>query len=120
MDNMRAAIARTQLRLIEEKGEAFRKNYAYLVGKLTAPGRVEVPHENPDVERIPDSIQFRIPGFSREQMLAVMDRVQKAGLSLSARKILATTCDMRLLSFWDERHFDYIADVVNRAISEVS
>jgi dTDP-4-amino-4,6-dideoxygalactose transaminase len=145
MTNLIAAVARPQIGLLEEKGQRYRQMYAYLKRELTATNRIEFPQEYPQETRIPDSIQFRMPGYDALQMKTFIERVRESGLPLAGfverhnarafynwrylgedmpdlprtRKAIENTCDMRLPSRLQEAHLAYIVAVVRSALHYV-
>jgi perosamine synthetase len=145
MTNLTAAVARPQIGLIDAKGERYREMYAYLKRELTATNRIAFPEEYPQEERIPDSIQFRVPGYDAGQMHNFVARVRKSGVPLSAfaekhnarafynwrylgddmpdlprtRKAIENTCDMRLPSQLEDKHLAYIVAAVRSALHDV-
>jgi perosamine synthetase len=145
MTNLTAAVARPQIRLVDVKGERYREMYAYLKRELTATNRIAFPEEYPQEERIPDSIQFRVPGYGTTQMHNFVARVRESGVPLSAfaekhnarafynwrylgqdmpdlpqtRRAIENTCDMRLSSQLEEAHLAYIVAAVRSALHDV-
>ncbi len=145
MTNLTAAVARPQIRFVDEKGARYREMYAYLVRELTATNRIAFPQEYPKEERIPDSIQFRVLGYDASQMRAFAERVRESGLPLACfadkhnarafynwrylggdlpdlpqtKRIIDTTCDMRLSYSLEEAHLDYIVSTVRSALQQV-
>lgn len=146
MDNVRAAMVRPQLPLLETKAETYRKNYAYLAGKLSVSERVELPEADKRELRVPDSLQFRLNGLTDSQLASFMKQAKEAGLPLSAfgadrdnarafwnwnyvpnppelpetRESIRTTCDMRLCASLTEGHLDYIAETILGALHDVT
>jgi dTDP-4-amino-4,6-dideoxygalactose transaminase len=145
MTNLTAAVARPQIALVEEKGRRYRQMYAYLTRELTATNRIEFPQEHPQETRIPDSIQFKVPGYDASQMRIFIERVREMGLPLTGfaernnarafynwrylgadlpdlprtRRMIANTCDMRLPSRLQEAHLAHIVAVVRSALHDV-
>ncbi len=145
MTNLTAAVARPQIGLLEEKGQRYRQMYAYLKRELTATKRIEFPQEYPQETRIPDSIQFKVPGYNAPQMQTFVERVRESGLPLAGfaerynarafynwhylgenmpdlprtKKAIENTCDMRLPSRLQEVHLAYIVAVVRSALHHV-
>jgi perosamine synthetase len=145
MANLIAAIARPQIDLVDGKGERYRAMYAYLKRELTATNRIAFPEEYPHEERIPDSIQFRVPGYNAAKMQNFAARVRQSGVPLSAfaekhnarafynwrylgedmpdlphtREVIDNTCDMRLSSQLEEAHLAYIVAAVRSALHDV-
>jgi perosamine synthetase len=145
MTNLTAAVARPQIGLLEEKGRRYRQMYAYLKRELTATNRIEFPQEDPHETRIPDSIQFKVPGYDAAQMQTFIAQVRKSGLPLAGfaerdnarafynwrylgedmpdlprtKKAIENTCDMRLPSRLQEAHLAYIVAAVRSALHHV-
>lgn len=145
MTNLTAAVARPQIKLVDAKGERYREMYAYLKRELMATNRVAFPKDCPQEERIPDSVQFTVPGYDAGQMQNFVARVRDRGVPLSAfaekhnarafynwrylgenmpdlpqtRKAIENTCDMRLSSQLEEAHLDYIVAAVCSALHDV-
>lgn len=145
MTNLTAAVARPQIELLEEKGQRYRQMYAYLKRELTATNCIEFPQEYPQETRIPDFIQFKMPGYDTSQMQTFIERVRESGLPLAGfaerhnarafynwrylgedmpdlprtRKAIENTCDMRLPSRLQEAHLAYIVAVVRSALHHV-
>jgi dTDP-4-amino-4,6-dideoxygalactose transaminase len=143
MNEYTAAIARPQLDEIARKAYIYRENYAYLTERLEkAELVIELPKSSIEEERAPDSIQFRLLGFSEKQLWLFVNAVAKTGLPLAVfgadehnarvpwnwrylgstpeapktRGYLATACDMRLPSSLAKEHLDYLADTIIEAI----
>lgn len=145
MTNLTAAVARSQIGLLEEKGQRYRQMYGYLKRELTATNRIAFPQEFPQETRIPDSIQFKVPGYDAVQMRSFIERMRESGLPLAGfaerrnaraffnwhylgeempdlpqtRKAIESTCDMRLPSTLREAHLDYIVAAARSALHEV-
>jgi len=141
LTNTAAAIARPQLKSVDERAAAYRQMHERLIGKLQAASNLlAFPQDDSREVRVPDSLQFRIPTFGPEQMALFIKQVNGAGVPLShlggkdnarafwnwqylgdvknlkaTRDILATTCDMRLPLALTEVHLDYLADQVGAA-----
>ena len=145
MTEYTAALIRPQLHLINERSRIFRDNYTYLTSKLAVSETIQLPFQDKRELRAPDSIQFRLKGFSRDQMTRFMETVRANGLPLSAfgadkdnarvpwnwqyignapevpmtRVNLANVCDMRLPSTLTKAHLDFVAETVLAAIDKV-
>jgi dTDP-4-amino-4,6-dideoxygalactose transaminase len=145
MTNLTAAVARPQIGLLEKKGQRYRQMYAYLKRELTATNRIEFPQEYPQETRIPDSIQFKVPGYDASQMQTFIERVRESGLPLAGlgerhnarafynwrylgedmpdlprtKKAIENTCDMRLPSRLQEADLANIVAVVRSALHHV-
>jgi dTDP-4-amino-4,6-dideoxygalactose transaminase len=145
MTNLTAAVARPQIELLEKRGQRYREMYGYLKRELTATNRIEFPQEYPQEMRIPDSIQFKVPGYDASQMQTFIERVRESGVPLTGlgernnarafynwrylgedmpdlprtKKAIENTCDMRLPSRLQEAHLAYIVAVVRSALHHV-
>lgn len=145
MSNLTAAVARPQIDLIDEKGRRYRAMHAYLQRELTAIGGIEFPREYAQETRIPDSIQFRLPGLSDTQLQAFVAHMRERGLPLSGfadannarafynwrylgagmpelpqtRQAIQNVCDMRLPATLREAHLAYIVAAVRSALQKV-
>ena len=73
-----------QLPHVEDRAAMYRRNYDYLVAGLSQCDVVELPTPDRREERVPDSIQFRLKGFTAAQVIDVLRLVKSAGLPLSA------------------------------------
>jgi dTDP-4-amino-4,6-dideoxygalactose transaminase len=146
MTNAMAAMVRPQLPLIKDKARLYRKNYNYLIGLLEDCPFIEIPEDDPREDRVLDSIQFRMPGFSPEQMRTFVALVKERGIPLSGfgadknnarapwnwkflpekqylpqtQKWLETACDLRLVSSLDDDMLSYIADAITNAARKAS
>lgn len=145
MSNLTAAVARPQIGTLDGKGHRYREMYTYLKRELTITNRIEFPRESPQEIRIPDSIQFRVPGYDTQQMCAFIEQVRESGVPLSCfadannarafynwhylgkampalpgtRKAIQNLCDMRLSSTLQQVHLDYIVSTVRSALRSV-
>ena len=145
MTNLTAAVARPQIKLIDPKGKRYRKMYAYLKRELTATNRIAFPEEYPEELRVPNSVQFMVLGYDAAQMRNFVGRVREKGVPLAAfaekhnarafynwrylgedmpelprtRKVIESTCDMRLSSKLEDAHLAYIVSAVRAALHDV-
>lgn len=139
---IQAAMALPQLKSLDERAAAYRDLHGRLLQKIRkASNLVVFPDEDGREVRVPDSLQFRIPSFSAQQMKRFVTEVQAKGLPLfglgidkdnarafwnweylgktsnleATRYILATTCDMRLPISLTDEHLDYAANAIGAA-----
>jgi perosamine synthetase len=145
MTNLTAAVARPQIKLVDAKGERYRQMYAYLKRELMATDRIAFPQDYPQETRIPDSVQFTVLGYDAAQTRSFVARVRESGVPLSAfaekhnarafynwrylgadmpdlprtRKVIESTCDMRLSSTLEEAHLAYIVAAFRSALHDV-
>lgn len=141
-----AAIAYSQLAYINARARTYREHYAYLTEKLSVSERIELPVQDKRELRAPDSVQFRLKGFSERQMQRFMEAVRRTNLPLSAfgadednarvpwnwqyikeapqvpktRAHLKNACDMRLPSTLTTQHLDFLADTILAAVRETA
>ena len=131
-------------RVSKESRDLPRHITAYLTAKLSAEDRVEFPESMPQELRAPDSVQFRVRGFSPRRCGTSWHRsrrpVSRSPRSAQIRKTpgrpgtgisghvpdvpltrlhLAGACDMRLPSTLTDEHLDFFTDAVLTAIREV-
>ncbi|MDE2041036.1 MAG: aminotransferase class I/II-fold pyridoxal phosphate-dependent enzyme [Patescibacteria group bacterium] len=144
MSNVTAAIARSQLPHVTERIAVYRGRYAYITGKLRALAAVELPESDPRQERVPDSLQFRLKGFTPDMMAIFLKTAKERGVPLAgfgadkdnarapwnwsylkpqdglekAHAALDTTCDMRLTTNMTDEMCDYLVETVRDAIGE--
>lgn len=83
MNEITGAIIRPQIDLIEGRAARYRLNYKILVGGLSMHPEIELPEVDPREERVPDSLQFRLPNFNRASIERLLQLVKSAGLPLS-------------------------------------
>lgn len=145
MNNLSAAVARPQVASLDSKIHRFRQLHADLRRELTAKTRVEFPGEYPQERRVPDSIQFRVPGYTAGQMQAFIQLVRDRGLPMSVfsdsgnarafynwrylgdampnlpktRSAIENVCDMRLSATLQKVHLDYIVATVCSALERI-
>ncbi len=84
MNEITGAIIRSQLPHVEARAAMYRRNYDYLVAGLSQCDVVELPAPDRREDRVPDSIQFRLNGFTPAQVAEVLRLVKSLGLPLSA------------------------------------
>lgn len=145
--NTAAIIAQSQLGLIEKKAAGFRKKYQLITSLLKNVHRIVLPRQSEKTVRVPDSLQFRIPSFSDDQMRHVVRDVKAGGVPLSCigidkanvrafynwkflgvaprdlpktAELIRTTCDVRLTSALTEDHLVEAANVILDAIQSAS
>ncbi|BCG97828.1 DegT/DnrJ/EryC1/StrS family aminotransferase [Mesorhizobium sp. 131-2-1] len=82
MDNLRAALLRPQLRMIDESIRAWNERHDYLARRLAACSSIQMPHR-PDAEAyVGSSIQFLVPGISSGAAREIVDRLAEVGVEL--------------------------------------
>lgn len=140
MDNLRAAILRTQLADLDNQCERWNERYRTIEKILAACTLVRVP-SRPAVEKyVGSSIQFSLPNFSKDQVEQVVLRCEGRGVALKwfgedkpkgytsrydswryiedmprlpkTEQILATLLDMRIPLTFSEEDCALIADII--------
>ncbi len=82
MDNLRAAILRPQLALLDANCARWNDRYHAVAGELTdAPG-IRLPNRPPEEQFVASSIQFLLPDFSAEAVQDFLDRCNARGVEL--------------------------------------
>lgn len=83
MDNLRAAILRPQLRVLDDNGRRWNERYNAFSNQLVQNANViELPERHPLAYEVPSSIQFRIPAFSDEQNIAFLEACAQRGVDI--------------------------------------
>ena len=144
MNELTAAIARSQIGLLEERGEQWNARYATLAVLLGTLDHVRVPQRDPREHYIASSIQFSLVGLSATQIAAVIDNCRDRGVDIKwfgrpqpqgftatfehwryfdplphlseTHRILQGLCDMRIPLSLTEDDCHLIADIVAGAI----
>ena len=146
LQNLSAAVIRPQIPEILSRVEAGRRGHDRVAAKLVEHPWFEVPPALPQEERAPDSLQFLLRGFDRDEdagafLAAAAKRgvaVQIFGLSPDnarafwnwqflgdlpdlpvTRAMLMRTCDLRLPTRLSTTDLDLIAEVLIAAAAEV-
>ena len=82
MDNMRAAMLRPQLRVIERSIADWNARHDLVAQRLSASNKIRIP-KRPKAERyVGSSIQFCVPDISRDDAKALVARLADAGVEL--------------------------------------
>ena len=83
MDNLRAAILRPQLRLLDINARHWNERYNALAGQLAHAGNtIILPKRHPLAYEVPSSIQFSIPRFTDEQNQHFLQQCSDRGIEL--------------------------------------
>jgi dTDP-4-amino-4,6-dideoxygalactose transaminase len=140
MSNLVACILRPQLRQMTERGERWNRIYAALEERLNRIGGITVPPREPDEEFVASSIQFHVKGLTGEQIQGLADRCTARGVAVKwfgrdepmgytsqyhhwqylqkqdlpeTRRMLSTTCDMRIPLALTDVDCDVIARIIS-------
>jgi dTDP-4-amino-4,6-dideoxygalactose transaminase len=82
MDNLRAAILRPQLALLDENRERWNVRYRTVESGLAKVEGIKLPHRPKQETLVGSSIQFLVEGLDAEQILTFIDRCQNRGVEL--------------------------------------
>jgi len=84
MDNLRAAILRPQLKVLDENGRRWNRRYdAFVRGLLSSRSNsIHIPARHPLAYEVPSSIQFTIESFSDQQHSAFLQQCLQRGVEL--------------------------------------
>lgn len=145
LSNIHAAIARAQLPYVEERIRRYGEVYEAIYRGLVASERVEFPATDAREERVFDSIQFRLKGFTPEMMEAFIGFVRGRGVPLDAfstdqnarapwnwkyidgrgefpktHAALDTACDMRITVTMTDEDCAYLVETVLAGIESTT
>ena len=140
MDQMRAAMLRAQLPILEENLERWNSLYDSLHTRLSAMGGVIIPKRKPDEFYVGSSIQFRADALPKDQIPSFVDACAARGVELkwfgddqpkaftsrydswqytdnlpvlpTTLRILEKTVDMRVPLTFTIEDCDLIADII--------
>jgi len=146
MQNLSAAVIRPQLAEVARRVRDGRANHDYVAARLNGSPWMAVPPALPQEERAPDSLQFNLKGFARdEEALAFQDAAKARGVSVQVfglsrdnarafwnwqflgdlpdlpktRAMLMRACDVRLPARLRKPDLDFIADALLAAAEDV-
>ncbi|MGI9315903.1 MAG: DegT/DnrJ/EryC1/StrS family aminotransferase [bacterium] len=140
MSNLVACILRPQLEQMTERGKMWNHLYSALETRLNKIEGISVPPREPKEQFVASSIQFHVSGLDQHQLGEFVNRCTARGVAIKwfgrdqamgytsqyhhwqylrpqdlpgTRKMLATTCDMRIPLALTEQHCDVIAEIVS-------
>lgn len=146
MQNLSAAVIRPQLAEVPRRVRDGRANHDYVADRLNASPWMEVPPALPQEDRAPDSLQFNLRGFARdEEALAFQDAAKARGVTVQVfglsrdnarafwnwqflgdlpdlpktRAMLMRACDVRLPARLQRPDLDFIAEALLAAAEDV-
>ena len=146
MQNLSAAVIRPQLAEVPRRVADGRANHDYVAERLNASPWMQVPPALPQEDRAPDSLQFNLRGFVRdEEALAFQDAAKARGVSVQVfglsrdnarafwnwqflgdlpdlpktRAMLMRACDVRLPARLRRPDLDFIAEALLAAAEDV-
>ncbi len=82
MDNLRAAILRPQLRLLDENCQRWNERYETVALELANVPGIRLPHRPAEERFVASSIQFNLPGASRDKIAAFLKATAARGVEL--------------------------------------
>ncbi|ATG47527.1 aminotransferase [Celeribacter ethanolicus] len=145
LSNMSAVLVRPQLKEVPRRVADGRRNHDYTAARLETSPHLTVPAKLDKELRAPDSLQFNLVDFSREEALAFQSAAKARGVSVQVfglstdnarafwnwqflgetpdlpktREMLSKACDTRLPARLTEEDCDFIADALLAAAGEV-
>jgi dTDP-4-amino-4,6-dideoxygalactose transaminase len=146
MQNLSAAVIRPQLAEVPRRVRDGRANHDYVAERLNSSPWIDVPPALPQEDRAPDSLQFNLRGFLRdEEALAFQDAAKARGVSVQVfglsrdnarafwnwqflgdlpdlpktRAMLMRACDVRLPARLTRPDLDFIAEALLAAAEDV-
>lgn len=145
LSNMSATLVRPQLGEVARRVKDGRRNHDYTAARLESSPFLSVPAKLDKEVRAPDSLQFNLVNFSREDAIAFQNAAKARGVSVQVfglstdnarafwnwqflgetpdlpktREMLSKACDTRLPARLTEEDCDFIADALISAAAEV-
>jgi len=141
---MSATLVRPQLKEVPRRVADGRRNHDYTAARLESSPHLTVPAKLEKEVRAPDSLQFNLVDFSREEAIAFQAAAKTRGVSVQVfglstdnarafwnwqflgdlpelpktREMLSKACDTRLPARLTEADCDFIADALIAAAAE--
>ncbi|MBW6418230.1 DegT/DnrJ/EryC1/StrS aminotransferase family protein [Celeribacter sp. PS-C1] len=145
LSNMSATLVRPQLGEVPRRVADGRRNHDYTAARLESSPFLTVPAKLDKEVRAPDSLQFNLVDFTREEAIAFQNAAKARGVSVQVfglstdnarafwnwkflgetpdlpktREMLSKACDTRLPARLTEEDCDFIADALISAAAEV-
>jgi dTDP-4-amino-4,6-dideoxygalactose transaminase len=145
LSNLAAAVVRPQIAEVPRRVRDGRANHDYVAQKLTQTPFLTVPEKLKKELRAPDSLQFNLVDFSKDEALAFQTNAKERGVSVQVfglstdnarafwnwqflegtpelpktRTMLSKACDTRLPARLTQSELDFIADALIAAASDV-
>lgn len=145
LSNMSATLVRPQLKEVPRRVADGRRNHDHTANRLESSPYLTVPAKLEKEVRAPDSLQFNLVDFSREEAIAFQTAAKARGVSVQVfglstdnarafwnwqflgetpelpktREMLSKACDTRLPARLTLEDCDYIADALIGAAEEV-
>ncbi len=147
MDNLRAAILRPQLSHLDNQCQRWNQHYHLLAQVLQQSPAITLPERSHKEQFVGSSIQFSLPGFSRQQLQQVVSNCHTRGVSIKwfgdkkpqgytsrydswqyidqlpylpeTERILSTLLDMRIPLTFDTHDCQLIGDIIVEVVTEL-
>ncbi len=145
LSNMSATLVRPQIKEVPRRVADGRRNHDYVAALLEASPYLTVPAKLDKEVRAPDSLQFNLVDFSREEALSFQNAAKARGVSVQVfglstdnarafwnwqflgetpelpktREMLSKACDTRLPARLQQPDLDFIADALLGAAEAV-
>jgi len=147
MDNLRAAILRPQLADIDNQCQRWNRRYQIIEEVLSECAPIKLTQRPEQEQFVGSTIQFSVPSFSQQAILAVVEQCAARGVVLKwfgdeapngytsrydswcyiedmpslnkTEALLSTLLDMRIPLTFGEDDCQLIAEIINEVISEV-
>ncbi len=145
LSNMSATLVRPQIKEVPRRVADGRRNHDYVAALLEASPYLSVPAKLEKEIRAPDSLQFNLVDFSREEALSFQEAAKARGVSVQVfglstdnarafwnwqflgdtpelpktREMLSKACDTRLPARLQQPDLDFIADALLGAAEAV-
>ena len=145
LSNMAAVLVRPQLGEVARRVTDGRRNHDYVAAKLESSAFLTVPAKLDKELRAPDSLQFNLVDFSRDEAIEFQKAAKARGVSVQVfglstdnarafwnwqflgetpelpktREMLSKACDTRLPARLTAPELDYIADALLAAAEDV-
>lgn len=136
ISNVTAAIARTQIPLIDKNGEKYNRNFSTLSGILGESDYIDIPEVEEGVYKIYDSAQFNLVNLSGDQIERFVELMKMEGIGISVfgiesdnarcywnweyirekhdlpetRDTLVAACDLKLPLYLDQKDMTVIGE----------
>ena len=146
MSNLVACIPRPELREMQQRGETWNRIYAALESRLNAIEGISVPPRESAEAFVASSVQLHVAGLTADQIQGLADRCTDRGVAIKwfgrdepmgytsqyhhweylqpqdlpgTRKMLSTTCDMRIPLALTDADCDAIAAIIAEELAGV-
>lgn len=145
ISNVTAAIARTQIPLIDDNGEKYNRNFSILADIIDKNDCIDIPDVEDRVYKIYDSAQFNLVGLSGDQIERFVDLMKMEGIGISVfgiesdnarcywnweyikekhhlpetRETLVAACDLKLPLYLEKEDMAIIGETIDQVLAYV-